>query len=158
MRTLSAERKERRRKIMKTQEVAIYREVQRNAEAAIKALDTLSDKVYDKDLAMQISRQSLEYANLRGKAMQALLDAKAEPYRANQLTDMVQKTGLHYNTLLNTSTGHIAELMIKERNNGVLEMEKVLKHNADAGEKPRTLAKELLEFDQNNITTLKSYL
>lgn len=143
---------------MKTQEVAIYREIQRNAETAIKALDTLSDKVYDKDLALQISRQSLEYANLRGKAMQALLDAKAEPYRANQLTDMVQKTGLHYNTLLNTSTGHIAELMIKERNNGVLELEKVLKHNTDAGEEPRSLAKELLEFDKSSISTLKSYL
>lgn len=143
---------------MKSQEVTIYREIQRNAETAIKALDTLSDKVYDKELAMQISRQSLEYANLRGKAMQALLDAKAEPYRANQLTDMVQKTGLHYNTLLNTSTGHIAELMIKERNNGVLEMEKVLKHNADAGEKPRSLAKELLEFDKSSISTLKNYL
>lgn len=143
---------------MKSQEVTIYREIQRNAEMAIKALDTLSDKVYDKDLAMQISRQSLEYANLRGKAMQALLDAKAEPYRANQITDIVQKTGLHYNTLLNTSTGHIAELMIKERNNGTLELEKVLKHNEDAGEKPRSLARELLEFDKSSITTLKSYL
>lgn len=143
---------------MKSQEITIYREIQRNAESAIKAMDTLSDKVYDKDLAMQISRQSLEYANLRSKAMQALLDAKAEPYHTNQLTDMVQRTGLNYNTLLNTSTGHIAELMIKERNNGVLELEKVLKHNEEAGEKPRSLAKELLEFDKSSITTLKSYL
>lgn len=143
---------------MKSQEIKIYREIQRNAETAIKALDTLSDKVYDKDLALQISRQSLEYANLRSKAVQALLDAKEEPYHANQLTDMVQRTGLNYNTLLNTSTGHIAELMIKGRNNGVLELEKVLKHNEEAGEKPRSLAKELLEFDKSSITTLKSYL
>ncbi len=143
---------------MKSQEVAVYREIQRNAETAIKALDLLSDKVYDKDLSMQISRQSLQYANLRGKAMQALLDAKAEPYRANQLTDIVQRTGIQYNTLLNTSTGHIAELMIRERNNGVLEMEKVLKHNEEAGEKPRSLARELMDFDQRNITTLKNYL
>ncbi len=143
---------------MKTQEVAVYREIQRNAETAIKALDTLSDKVYDKELALQISRQSLEYANLRSRAVEALLDAKAEPYKANQLADIVQRTGLNYNTLLNTSTGHIAELMIKERNNGVLEMEKVLRHNGEAGEKPRTLAKELLDIDRHSITTLKSYL
>ncbi|MCM1090616.1 MAG: hypothetical protein NC092_13210 [Butyrivibrio sp.] len=143
---------------MKTQEVAIYREIQRNAETAIKALDTLADKVYDKELAMQISRQSLKYAGFRGEAVQALLDAKAEPYHANQLTDMVQRTGIHYNTLLNTSTGHIAELMIRERNQGTLELERVLKHNEDAGEKPRTLAKELLDYDQKSITTLKSYL
>lgn len=143
---------------MKTQEVAIYREIQRNAEMAIKALDTLSDKVYDENLARQLSRQSLRYAELRGKAMQALLDAKAEPYRANRLTDMAQRTGLQYNTLLNISTGHIAELMIRERNNGDLELEKVLRHNEDAGEQPRTLAKELLDFDRGSITTLKGYL
>lgn len=124
----------------------------------MKALETLSDKVYDEDLSMQISRQSLQYANLRGKAVEALLDAKAEPYRANQLTDMVQRTGIHYNTLLNTSTGHIAELMIRERNNGVLEMEKVLRHNEEVGEKPRSLAKELLDFDRKSISTLKDYL
>lgn len=143
---------------MKSQEVSVYREIQRNAESAMKALDTLSDKVYDENLSMQISRQSLQYSNLRGKAVEALLDAKAEPYRANQLTDMVQRTGIQYNTLLNTSTGHIAELMIKERNNGVLEMEKVLKHNEEAGEKPRLLAQELMEFDKKSIDTLKSYL
>lgn len=143
---------------MKSQEVVVYREIQRNAESAIKALDTLSDKVYDEELSAQISRQSLQYANLRGRAVEALLDAKAEPYRASQLADMVQRTGINYNTLLNTSTEHIAELMIRERNNGVLEMEKVLKHNEEAGEKPRTLARELLDFDQKSISTLKDYL
>ncbi len=143
---------------MKPQEAAIYREIQRNAETAIKALDTLSDKVYDENLSMQISRQSLKYAEFRGEAVQALLDAKAEPYHANQLADIVQRTGIHYNTLLNTSTGHIAELMIKERNNGTLELERILKHNDAAGEKPRRLARELLDFDQKSITTLKDYL
>ena len=48
--------------------------------------------------------------------------------------------------------------MIRERNQGTLELERVLKHNEDAGEKPRTLAKELLDYDQKSITTLKSYL
>ncbi len=143
---------------MKPQEVAIYREIQRNAETAIKALDTLADKVYDENLSMQISRQALKYAGFRGEAVQALLDAKAQPCHANQLADMLQRTGIHYNTLLNTSTGHIAELMIKERNNGGLELERVLKHNDEAGEKPRMLAKELLDYDRRSIETLKDYL
>lgn len=143
---------------MNSQETAIYREIQRNAETAMKALDTFADKVYDENLSMQISRQSLKYADLRGKAISELLDANAEPYHSNHITDMVQRTGIHYNTLLNTSTGHIAELMIKDRNNGVLELEKVLKHNENAGEKPRSLAKELMELDRSSISTLKDYL
>jgi hypothetical protein len=71
---------------------------------------------------------------------------------------MMLKAGIHYNTLLNTSTGHIAELMIKGTNNGVLELEKVLRHNDAAGDKSRNLAKELLDFEQKNISTLKDYL
>lgn len=143
---------------MKSQEIAVYREVQRNTEMAIKALETFSEKVYDKDLSMQISRQSLAYSNLRSKAVQALLDARAETYHANQLLDLVKKTGIHYNTLLNISTGHIAELMIRERNDGLIALEKVLRHNEEAGEKPRLLAQELAEFDRKSIDTLKSYL
>lgn len=143
---------------MKNQEIAIYREIQRNTETAIKALDTLSDKVYDRELALQIARQSLEYGNLRSRAVEALLEARAQPFKANQLADMAQRTGLNYNTLLNASTGHIAELMIRERNKGALEMEKVLRHNEEAGERPRLLAKELLDMGQQSIATLKDYL
>ncbi len=143
---------------MKAQEEAVYREIQRNTEQAIKAIETVWDKVYDADLSMQISRQSLKYAQLKGAAMQALLDGSAELHRGNYLADMKLKAGIQCNMLLNTSTGHIAELMIRERNNGLLAMEKVLKKNGEAGEKPLALAREFMEFQQKSIGILKDYL
>lgn len=143
---------------MKAQEVKVYREIQKNTEQAMKAIDTLSDKVYDDQLALQISRQSLKYSELHNEAVKELINAKAEPYRGNYLSDIKLKTGLHYNTMLNTSTGHIAELMIRESNNGIVEMEKALKHNEEAGEKTVALAKELIAFEERNIARLKDYL
>ena len=50
---------------MKPEEIFIYRDIQRNTEMAIKAIDTLSDKVYEDDFALQISRQSLKYSDIR---------------------------------------------------------------------------------------------
>lgn len=143
---------------MKAQEEAVYREIQRNAEQAITAIETVWDKVYDADLSMQISRQSLKYAQIRGEAMQALLDGHGVPYRGNQLADMKLKAGIHYNTLLNTSTGRIAELIIRERNEGRVQLERVLRHNEEAGEKPRALAEEFMAFQQKSIKTLEDYL
>jgi len=143
---------------MRTQEVAVYREIQRNTEMAMKAMDTISDKVYDDQLAMQISRQALKYSELHNEAMKQLISAKAEPYRSSYMYDMLVKAGIHYNTLLNTSTGHIAELMIKGSNMGVLEMEKILNRNEGAGEKSKGLAKQLLDFEAKNIERLKKYL
>ena len=143
---------------MKSQEAAVYREVQRNTEMAMKAIDTISGKVYDDDLALQISRQSLKYAELYNEASRQLMEGKAERYQSNALTDAMLKTGIHYNTLLNTSTGHIAEMMIKGSNEGILEMEKVLRHNENAGERPTALARQLIDFEESNIRSLKDYL
>ena len=86
------------------------------------------------------------------------MNAKAERYQGNALSDALLKTGIHYNTMLNTSTGHLAELMIKENNNGILEMEKVLKHHENAGRESVALARQLIDFEQTNIACLKEYL
>ncbi len=143
---------------MKAQEARVYREIQKNTETAMKTIDALSDKVYDDQLAIQISRQSLGYSRLHNEATQALLDARAEPYRGTYLSDVALKTGLYYNTLLNTSTSHIAEMMIRESNNGIVDMEKVLKHSEDAGETTVSLARRLIDFERKSIARLKDYL
>lgn len=143
---------------MESQEAAVYREIQRNTEMAMKAIDTISGKVYDDDLALQISRQSLKYAELYNEASKQLMAGKAERYQGNALADAMLRTGIHYNTMLNTSTGHIAEMMIKGSNNGILEMEKVLKHNERAGERSTALAQQLIDVEQKNIKRLKDYL
>ncbi len=143
---------------MKSQEAIIYREIQKNTENAMKAIDTISGKVYDDDFALQISKQSLKYAEIYNEASRQLVEAKAGRYQSTALSDALLKTGIHYSTLLNTSTGHMAEIMIKENNNGILEMEKALKHNGKAGEGSVALAKELIDFEEKNIAALKNYL
>ena len=143
---------------MTSQEVAIYREIQKNTEMAMKAIDTISDKVYDDSLAMQLSRQSLKYSEIHNAASKQLAEGKAEYYRSGALADAMLKTGIHYNTMLNTSTGHIAELMIKGSTNGIIEMEKVLRRNEQADGKPVTLAKQLIEFEEDTVERLKQYL
>ncbi len=143
---------------MKKQDVAIYREVQRNTEMAMKAIDTISDKVYDKDLAQEISQEAVKYAELHNAALKQLVAAKADPYCSNSINDWMLKAGIHYNTVLNTSTGHMAELLIKGSNNAVLDMEKVLKHNQEAGGSAADLAKELIKEEQKSIGNLKAFL
>lgn len=143
---------------MQKQEINVYREIQKNTEMAMKAIDTISDKIYDDQLSTQISKQSLKYAEIRNQAYDKLLEAHAEPYRSSHMENLMLTGGIQYNTLFNTSTSHIAELMIKGSNMGVLEMTKVLNHNEDAGEQAVGLANRLLEFESKNIERLTKYL
>lgn len=143
---------------MRKQEINIYKEIQRNTEMAMKAIDAISDKVYDEHLSMQINKQSLKYAEIRNEAYDKLLEARAEPYKSSYLQNLMLNGGIQYNTLLNTSTSKIAELMIKGSNMGVLEMNKVLNHNEAADAQSVALANRLIDFEAKNIERLKKYL
>lgn len=143
---------------MQKQEVNIYKEIQRTTEKAMRAIDTISDKVFDEKLALQISKQSLKYAEIRNQAYDKLLEAKAEPYRGSYVENLRLSGGIQYNTLFNTSTSRIAEVMIKECNSGVLEINKVLNHNGRADEQAVSLANKLIEFEGKNIAQLTKYL
>ena len=149
---------------MKPEEILIYREIQKNAEKAMKTIETLEDKVYEEEFGLQISRQSLKYSDIRNRAVDRLLEAKVEPERANYLSDALRRGAIHLNTLFNTSTGHLAELMIQGSNRGLISILKVLKHNpkekiAPGGVSMATeLAEEFMEFEEKNVEIMKKYL
>lgn len=143
---------------MKKEEINIYREIQKNAEMAITAIDTISDKVYDDSLSRQIARESLKYSDIRSKAIDKLLQGKADTYKAKPLTDFMLKSAIHMNTMLNTSTSHIAELMIQGSNRGIVDMCKTLNKYPELKGQATEMAKELMDFEEKNIERLKKYL
>ena len=105
-----------------------------------------------------MSKQSLKYAEIRNQAYDKLLEAKAEPYRGSYVENLKLAGGIQYNTLFNTSTSRIAEVMIKGCNEGVLELNRVLNHNEQADEQALSLANKLIEFEGKNIAQFTKYL
>lgn len=143
---------------MKSDDAKVLREVQRNTKMAMKAIDTITDRVYDDDLSMHITRESMKYAELYNKASDRLLNGRAASYRENGIQDMMLKGGVRANTMLNTSTSHIAELLIQGSNRGLTSMWKAINHNENAGNVSMEIAKELMDFEEKNIEKLKQYL
>lgn len=143
---------------MKRDDAKLLREVQRNAKMGMKALDALVGKVDDDDMALQLSRQSVKYAELQNRAADKMIEGHIEPYKENAIEDMMLIGGIHTNTLLNTSTSHLAELAIQGSNRGLTEMWKAMNANESAKGYSVELAKELMDFEEKNIEQLKKYL
>lgn len=143
---------------MKTDDVKILQEVQKNTKMAMKAIDTISEKIYDDNLSMHVARESMRYADIYNKATDRLLNGKAASYRETGFQDMMLKGGMRANTMLNTSTSHIAELMIQGSNRGLTSMWKAVNHHENAGNISMEIAKELMDFEEKNIERLKQYL
>ena len=145
-------------KTMKSDDVKVLQEVQKNAKMAMKAIDTISEKIYDDDLSMQVTRESMKYGDIYNKATDRLLEGKAAPFKETGFQDMMLKNGVRANTMFNTSTSHIAELLIQGSNRGLTSMWKAINHNENAGNISMEIAKELMDFEEKNIERLKKYL
>lgn len=142
----------------KNEDIKILKEVQKNTEMAMKALDTIAAKVFDDDLALQLSRQSLKYSAIHNKAVNEILEGKAQPFQSSGIQDAMLVGGIHINTLLNTSTSHIADLLIQGSSRGLTNMWKSMNENKKAEGYSMEIAKELVDFEEKNIVRFKKYL
>lgn len=143
---------------MRNDDIKILQEVQKNTGMAMKAIESINSRVYDDDLATEISRQGMEYSEIYNKATDKLLEGKAKSYQSSALQEMMLKGAITGNTIFNNSTGHIAEMMIQGSNRGLTDMWKIVNHHENAGKVSMEIAKELMDFEEKNIENLKKYL
>ena len=143
---------------MKSDDVKVLQEVQRNTKMAMKAIDTISESIYDDELSIQVAREYMKYGDIYNKATDRLLEGKAASYKETGFQDMMLKGGVKANTMFNTSTSHIAELLIQGSNRGLTSMWKAINHHENAGNVSMEVAKELMDFEEKNIERLKKYL
>ncbi len=55
----------------------------------MKALDAVTDKIYDDRLAAVVAEQELQYSRLHDRAVQNLVEGKAQTYRENAMENMM---------------------------------------------------------------------
>ena len=143
---------------MKRDDIAILKEIQKNTQMAMTAIDTILDKTSDDEFTIKLSRQSIEYAKIHNDAVEQLVEEQSGTYIGNQIADMVLRGSLHMGTILNISTSHLAEMMIQESNRGLTSMYKTVKHNSLAQDRSVELAQELMDFEEKSIEQMKEYL
>ena len=143
---------------MKQDDIAILKEIQRNTQMAMTAIDTILDKTSDDEFTVKLSRQSIGYAKIHNDAVEQLVEEQSGTYRGSQIADMMLRGSLHMGTILNISTSHLAEMMIQGSNRGLTNMYKTVKHNALAQDRSVELAQELMDFEEKSIEMMKEYL
>lgn len=143
---------------MKKDDQEILKEVQKNTGMAIKAIDTISEKVRNDDLSLELSKERLLYSVIENKATDRLQNENAEGYHRSAMEELMLQGGIHMSTLMNCSTGKIAEMVIQGSNRGLTSMWKSINHHKDSGAVSMEVAKELMDFEEKNINRLKKFL
>lgn len=143
---------------MKKDDQEILKEVQKNTEMAIRAIDTVSEKIRDEDLRQELSKEKLLYSVIQNKATDRLQSERAEGYHGSTMQDLMLKGSIQVNTLTNCSSSKIAELMIQGSSRGITSMWKSINHHQNSGNTSMEVARELVDFEEKSIGRLKKFL
>lgn len=143
---------------MKKDDQEILKEVQKNTEMAICAIDTVSEKIRDEDLRQELSKEKLLYSVIQNKATDRLQSERAEGYHGSTMQDLMLKGSIQVNTFTNCSSSKIAELMIQGSSRGITSMWKSINHHQNSGNTSMEVARELVDFEEKSIGRLKKFL
>ncbi|KAB1440605.1 hypothetical protein [Candidatus Galacturonibacter soehngenii] len=135
----------------------LLQETYNNSKKGMDTLSILLNKVYDDDLNYEMNTQLQRYREINSKVSDQLIESGV--MLENKPLDRFKMwSSIQANTIFNTSTKHIANMVIRENSVGMTGVMSTLKENYNASKQSVELANEFVAFEEECIRKLKSYL
>lgn len=144
--------------MISNEELTVLEIACRNMRKAQNAIHTVLNKVYNEELAYELGRQADMYRELEHKAERLLWREGHGLLDSSGLERAMLWVSIQTGTLLNISTAHVADMMIRKNTRGITELMKATHNNKRLGSYANAIATELMDFEEKNIEKLKSYL
>ena len=129
--------------------------VHKNVKMGIDTIAHLLDIVDDDRFKVALMTQKEEYRNIADEAERM---AGTDLGENGTMAKFSAYMMIEMKTIANQSPSHIAQMMIQGSTMGVVQATKHLKEQAGADEEVRALTQRLIETEQDNIETMKSFL
>ena len=132
----------------------IFRNVQMGTDSVNTILPDVKDENMRNDLVVQLK----EYGSLARRA-EELLGEYGETAKDNNIfKKAMTETMAKINSMTDSSSSHIAEMMINGATMGVIDMTKKLREYSTADPAVHALGEDVVKFEENTVTKMKNYL
>ena len=140
------------------QSADLLEEVYKATQMGLEATRLVTPKIQDEGLRKEVRRQESCYQKIVTEA-EDLLSSRGKHPEANETMKKAMLWGsVQLNTLMDSSTEHIAEMMINGTTMGIVDMTKKLNDLGNADSEARKLAKEFIGNEEKHIEELKKHL
>lgn len=139
-------------------EKEVLEEICKKSRAALLDIHTIISKVHDDELALDLNRQAARYSGIQEKAESNLLETGVMPAPISILDRTKRWAQVQAMTALNVSTKHVAGMMAEGNTQRLESMNEMVKQNDVTSSMTYELAEEFMNFEEENIRILKSYL
>jgi len=134
----------------------LYKDVKMGADSII----DLMPKVTDEKMKEELTRELENYEKFSKQIKSMLFESGEEPEEESFMTKMMTKMGITMNTMLDSTSSHIADIMIKGATMGITDTTKLVREyeNTSCSEEALSLAKEIIKYEEDTIERLKKFL
>lgn len=135
---------------------SLYKNVKMGANSIIDLLPKVSDQKMRDEMTSQLE----SYESFAKEIRQLLFEGGKEPREESFMTKMGAKMGIMINTMMDTSTSHIADMMIQGATMGVTDTTKLVRENENSpcSEKALEIARNTIKYQEESIERLKKFL
>jgi len=128
------------------------------AETGLEAAGTVLQKTDDPALREEIEEQYNDYSQAKAKAEQSLIDSGAFPKGNSPFQKATMWGAIQMQTLGECSDDHIAEIMIKGTNTGIVDLTHDISQCENASDSTKRFAERFIKTEQRHIENLKAFL
>ncbi len=134
----------------------LYKNVKMGADSII----DLMPKVKDQELRREMTSELERYEKFAKAIRTILFKVGDEPKEESFMAKAMTKMSVEMNTLMDSTTSHIAEMMIKGATMGVTDTTKLIRQyeNTSCSEEALSLARESVRYEEESIERLKKFL
>ena len=132
--------------------------IHKNTQMGLETLQLLSMRAEDTTFRDTIRKQITEYRDLNRKAERLMRDSGFEVQSVSPMAKMSATVMTNVKTLMDTSTSHLAEIVIQGSNMGVTQITRAMHRSRPGDASVRALADQLLRAEEKNIKTLREFL
>lgn len=136
----------------------VLNETYRAAKASADTIRGLVSKTEDEDLSVDLNRQLGKYQRFLSETEKHFRQEGEKPQQESTFEKAKFWLGIQTGTMLNNSTPHIANMVMKENAKGMGGLIQTLRDNKSAKNNYCEFANELMDFTESSINQLKYYL
>ena len=144
--------------MQENQNVKVLNEVYKGAKMGVGTISYMLPKINNTALKKDLANQMLGYHNFVKSSSKSLHNVHHYPSDPGPLTKIPAYSALMLKTSIDSSDGHIAEMMIGEATSSIVSITKMLNKNKNLTTEAATIGNDIIAFEQSNIDRLRQYL
>lgn len=139
-------------------EVYILNTINKGLKMGMDSISTISEKVGDNNFKDDLIYQYNKYNDILNRVNAELQNFNDLPSELPPMQKAMGYMEIQMETINDKSNSHIAEMLIKGTNMGIIEGVKLKNQNPDANETTQKILDDFIQFQENTVEKLKKYL